>query len=664
LVKYRAIPLIQVTAQDNVYLGVLLLPMNSLLRFFESRLSAFPDTPMPLPREGLIKFLWACTKGLRGWLLLFMILSAGIGIYEAMLFAWIGNLVDWLGTYTPQNLWAEKGDTMLLMLAVLIISPFWIALSSLIHFQTLQGVFPMQMRWRFHQRMLGQSMQFYQDEFSGRVSAKVMQTALAVRETVMTVTDMFMYVTVYFITTSVILFNLDSLLLIPFVVWFVLVGLTMWYFIPKLKQTAVIQADARALMTGRITDAYANIMTVKLFSHSRRELGYAKNAMGQFLGTVHAQMRWVSYLEVSTHLISVILVSSTAGIALYLWQQGAVGVGAIAAATAMALRLNGLTRWIMWQTASLFESIGTVQDGMRTLSAPQTIVDKPNAPALKVTNGNIVFDHVDFSYEGENGVAAIQTGAKVDEVKTAATTLETSRVRLLDDFHLDIKAGEKIGLVGRSGAGKSTLVNLLLRFFDVDSGKIYIDGQAINEVTQESLRQQIGMVTQDTSLLHRTVRENIAYGRPDATDDEIIFATKQAQAWDFIKELYDDKGNTALDTQVGERGVKLSGGQRQRIAISRVMLKNAPILLLDEATSALDSEIEFAITESLNDIMTGKTVIAIAHRLSTIAALDRLVVMDKGHIIEQGSHNELLVLNGVYARLWHRQSGGFLGEDS
>lgn len=645
--------------------------MNKILQFFENRLTPFPDTPIPLPRNGLIKFLWACTAGLRGWLLLFMILTAGIGVYEAMLFAWIGDLVDWLGQYTPQTLWAAKSEPLLWMAAILLLSPIWIALASLLHFQVIQGVFPMQMRWRFHKRMLGQSMQFYQDEFSGRISAKVMQTALAVRDTVMTVTDMLMYVTVYFVTSGVILFNLDRLLLIPFAIWLVMFGFTLWYFIPKLKMTASAQADARALMTGRITDAYSNIMTVKLFSHSRRELGYAKSAMRQFLGTVHAQMRWVTALEVVNHLISVALIGSTAAIGLHLWNRGDVGVGAIAAAAAMAMRLNGLTHWIMWQTASLFESIGTVQDGMRTLSAPQTIVNKPNATDLAVSEGHIVFDHVDFGYEGtELTMLAGKKAGKTVNVHPTHTDLQsdddaatTNQVKLLDNFYLDIKPGEKIGLVGRSGAGKSTLVNLLLRFYDVDKGTIYIDGQAIDEVTQESLRQQIGMVTQDTSLLHRTVRENIAYGRPEATDEEIIAAAKRAQAWDFIQELYDANGNTGLDTQVGERGVKLSGGQRQRIAIARVMLKNAPILLLDEATSALDSEVEFAITQSLNDMMAGKTVIAIAHRLSTIAALDRLVVMHQGHIVEQGSHEELLAHGGVYARLWQRQSGGFLGED-
>lgn len=645
--------------------------MNKLFNFFETRLSAFPENKIPLPKEGLFKFLWACTYGLRKWLVLFMVLTAGIGVYEALLYAWIGDLVDWMGSYTPATLWAEKSATLKLMCAVLILSPFWVGLASLVHFQVIQGVFPMQMRWRFHKRMLGQSMEFYQNEFSGRVSAKVMQTALAVRDTVITVVDMMTYVLVFFVTSGIILFQLDSLLLIPFALWLVMFGATLWYFLPKLRQTASTQANARALMTGRITDAYANIMTVKLFSHSQRELGYAKSAMKQFLATVHAQMRWVSVLEFVNHLVSVTLIGSTAAIGLYLWQRGDVGVGALAMATAMALRLNSMTHWIMWQMASLFESIGTVQDGIRTLSTPQKVVDAPDAKELVIKKGHIKFENVDFGYEGNAEAHMRLKVATEDDVQNRDGLPSSSTdslpnpnyVKLLDNFNLDIKPGEKIGLVGRSGAGKSTLVNLLLRFFDVDSGRITIDNQAIHEVTQESLRRQIGMVTQDTSLLHRTVRENIAYGRPTATDEEIIAACKEAQAWEFIQELHDAKGNTGLDTQVGERGVKLSGGQRQRIAIARVMLKNAPILLLDEATSALDSEVEHAITESLNSMMTGKTVIAIAHRLSTIAALDRLVVMDKGRIIEQGSHEELLAENGVYAGLWERQSGGFLGED-
>ena len=625
--------------------------MNALFHFFETRLPPYPDNDIPLPRDGLAKFLWACTHGLRGWLLLFMVFTAGVGVYEALLFAWVGNLVDWLGEYSPSELWQAKGDMLTLMAVVLLISPVWIWLNSLVHFQVLQGVFPMQMRWRFHRHMLGQSMQFYQDEFSGRVSAKVMQTALAVRDTIMTVGDMLMYVSVYFLTTGVILFRLDKWLLVPFMLWIVMFSLSLWFFIPRLKLAASRQADARALMTGRITDAYANIATVKLFSHSRRELTYAKDAMRQFLLTVHGQMRWVTWLEVINHLTSVVLIGSTAVIGIYLWQDSLITVGAIAAATAMALRLNGLTHWIMWQTATLFENIGTVQDGISTLSTPHAIIDQPNAQELKVNQGEIVFHDVKFTYDG---------------TKMENSHLKDNQAKhdhLLNEFNLHIQAGEKVGLVGRSGAGKSTLVNLLLRFYDVDSGAILIDQQNIAQMSQESLRQQIGMVTQDTSLLHRTVRENIAYGRPTASDDDIINAAKQAHAWEFIQQLSDAKGNTGLDTQVGERGVKLSGGQRQRIAIARVMLKNAPILLLDEATSALDSEVEHAITDSLNDMMSGKTVIAIAHRLSTIASMDRLVVMDKGQIVEQGSHVELLAQNGEYARLWARQSGGFLGEE-
>jgi ATP-binding cassette subfamily B multidrug efflux pump len=391
-------------------------------------------------------------------------------------------------------------------------------------------------------------------------------------------------------------------------------------------------------MTGRVTDAYTNIATVKLFSHANREAGYARDAMQDFMRTAYGQMRLVSSFEIVNHLLSMALVAGTAGLALWLWTQGKVGVGAVAAATAMALRLNGIAHWIMWELAGLFENIGTVQDGIRTLSRRHAVVDKPGAPPLAVTRGEIRLEHVQFHYGG--------------------------RRRVIEDFSLHIRPGEKIGLVGRSGAGKSTIVNLLLRFYDVEGGRILIDGQDISTVQQNSLRAQIAMVTQDTSLLHRSVRDNIVYGRPGATDAQMIAAAERAEAHEFIQGLTDARGRRAYDAHVGERGVKLSGGQRQRIAIARVMVKNAPILLLDEATSALDSEVEAAIQQSLYRLMEGKTVVAIAHRLSTIAAMDRLIVMDKGRIVEEGDHHTLLARGGLYARLWAHQSGGFLGDEA
>ena len=494
----------------------------------------------------------------------------------------------------------------------------------------------MRLRWNFHRLMLGQSLGFYQDEFAGRVSAKVMQTALSLRDVVMTLADMVTYVLVYFITSGVILATLDSWLLLPFIGWIIGFALVMRFLIPKLGRTAAAQADARSLMTGRITDAYSNITTVKLFSHGAREAAYAKQSMEEFMVTVHAQMRLATMLHTCSFLVNTSLTLSTAALGIWLWHQGQVGVGAVATATAMALRVNGLSQYIMWESARLFENIGTVSDGMATLSKPQTILDKPNAPPLKVVRGEIKFDKVDFSYEAGKP--------------------------LLQDFNLTIRPGEKVGLIGRSGAGKSTIVNLLLRFYEPQNGTISIDGQNVGDVTQESLRAQIGLVTQDTSLLHRSVRDNIVYGRPNATDEEMMQAAERAEAADFIPNLSDAKGRRGYDAHVGERGVKLSGGQRQRIAIARVMLKDAPILLLDEATSALDSEVEAAIQESLDKMMDGKTVIAIAHRLSTIAAMDRLIVLDKGHIVEQGTHAELLAQNGLYAKLWSRQSGGFLSE--
>ena len=573
---------------------------------------------------------------MRGWIFLLGLMTVGIGIIEAMLFQFMGILVDWLGQYSPATLWSEKGHLLLAMAALLLISAVWLFFTSAIRLQTLQGVFPMRLRWNFHRLMLGQSLSFYQDEFAGRVSAKVMQTALAVRDTVMTIADMLVYVAVYFITSGLVLAALDSWLLLPFLIWIVLFGTILKLFIPRLAKTAERQADARSLMTGRVTDAYSNIATVKLFSHGAREAAYAKRSMEEFMLTVHAQMRLATSLDTLTYAMNIFLILSTAVLGVILWQYGKVGVGAIATATAMTLRVNGLSRWIMWESARLFENIGTVNDGMSTLTKPHTIVDKPNCPPLKVKKGEIQFNDITFAY---------------DPTKP-----------LLNHFNLTIKPGEKVGLIGRSGAGKSTIVNLLLRFYEAQQGTITIDGQNVSDVQQESLRSQIGLVTQDTSLLHRSVRDNIIYGRPSATDEEMMRAAERAEAANFIPFLSDAQGRKGYDAHVGERGVKLSGGQRQRIAIARVMLKDAPILLLDEATSALDSEVEAAIQESLDKMMENKTVIAIAHRLSTIAAMDRLIVLDKGKIVEQGTHAELLEQNGLYAKLWKHQSGGFLSE--
>ena len=610
--------------------------IKKIFSWFESRVETYPESAPLTPEKGLLPFVWSGTEGVRKWILILGTMTAGIGIMEALLFQFMGKVVDWLGKYTPATLFAEKGWALAAMAAMMLFSIGWIFIASNVRLQTLQGVFPMRLRWNFHRLMLDQSLGFYQDEFAGRVSAKVMQTALALRDVVMTVADMVVYVLVYFITSGVILVALDGWLLLPFIGWIAGFALVMRLLIPKLGRTAAAQADARSLMTGRITDAYSNITTVKLFSHGAREAAYAKQSMEEFMVTVHAQMRLATLLHTCSFIVNTSLTLSTAALGIWLWHQGQVGVGAVATATAMALRVNGLSQYIMWESARLFENIGTVSDGMGTLSKPHTILDKPQALPLKVAQGEIKFEHVDFSYEAGKP--------------------------LLNGFNLTIRPGEKVGLIGRSGAGKSTIVNLLLRFYEPQSGTISIDGQNIGDVTQESLRAQIGLVTQDTSLLHRSVRDNIVYGRPDATDAEMISAAERAEAADFIPNLSDAKGRRGYDAHVGERGVKLSGGQRQRIAIARVMLKDAPILLLDEATSALDSEVEAAIQESLDKMMDGKTVIAIAHRLSTIAAMDRLIVLDKGRIIEEGSHTELLEKHGLYAKLWAHQSGGFLSE--
>ncbi|MGX9866326.1 ABC transporter ATP-binding protein [Pseudomonas moraviensis] len=609
-----------------------------MLRLFEQRLDPFPPDEAPPPPVGLMRFLWACTRGARGYILAFALLSASVSIYEAWLFSFLGQVVDLLSTWQSGGAaGAEESRVLWGIGIVLVVSIGLVALRTMVQHQILAINLPLRLRWDFHRLMLRQSLSFFSDEFSGRVTTKVMQTALSVREVLFTLIEILPGIGVYFIAIIALAGGFALKLMLPFLAWIVLFGLAMVYFVPRLGKVGQEQADARSSMTGRIADAYTNITTVKLFSHSKREAHFARAAMEDFKLTGFRQMRLVSQFEIVNQALVVALILGAGGYALWLWHQGEVGTGAVAAITAMALRINGMSHWIMWQMTSLFENIGTVQDGMATLTSGPKVQDAPDAKVLQPAGGEVVFDNVSFNYNGERQV--------------------------LDGLTLHIRPGEKIGLVGRSGAGKSTLINLLLRFYDVDRGEIRIDGQNIAKVTQDSLRSVIGMVTQDTSLLHRSIRDNIAYGRPDATDADIHRAAVNAQADGFISQLSDQQGHSGYDTLVGERGIKLSGGQRQRIAIARVMLKNAPILLLDEATSALDSEVEVAIQESLDEMMQGKTVIAIAHRLSTIAAMDRLIVMDEGRIIEQGTHAQLLEKNGTYARLWQHQSGGFLGED-
>lgn len=609
----------------------------SVFARFENLVPTYPAEAPSTPPKAFLAFLWHGTQGLRPFLLSLTVLTGIIGAFEAVLFAMLGFVVDRMAEVPAAQLWAQEKGTLLLLAAVLVGSPLVVALQALVKYQGIFANVPMRLRWNFHRLMLAQSLSFYQDEFAGRVATKVMQTALAVRDVWMIVADIMVFVVIYFVTMVAVVGRLDLWFLLPFLAWLVLYVLLLRLCVPRLGRIAKEQADARSLMTGRVTDAYTNITTVKLFSHANREATYVRGAMQEFMQTAYAQMRVVTMFEVLNHVLTMGLILSTAGVSLWLWMRGEVGVGAVAASTAMALRLNGISHWIMWEMASLFEHIGTVQDGMGTLSKPHTVVDKPGAVPLAVPQGEVVFDDVSFGYGQTKNV--------------------------IDHFSLRIKPGEKIGLVGRSGAGKSTIVNLLLRFYDVPQGRVLVDGQNIADVTQESLRAQIGMVTQDTSLLHRSVRDNVLYGKPFADDAAMMAAAQRAQAHEFIQTLTDPKDRKGYDAHVGERGVKLSGGQRQRIAIARVMLKDAPILLLDEATSALDSEVEAAIQQSLFTLMEGKTVIAIAHRLSTIAAMDRLIVMDQGRVVEEGSHAELLARGGLYAKLWAHQSGGFLVDD-
>lgn len=605
-----------------------------MFRWLERLVDPYPTKNLnqPLPTK-FFPFVWQAAYGVRRYLLILVLCTAGAASFEAFLYSKIGELVNWLSKSQPDTFLEQHASNLTLLSIVLLANIFFASAQSLIKHQILYSNFPMRLRWRFHNLLMKQSLDFFHNDFAGRLSAKVMQTALAVREFWVILGDMLAYVLIYFITINIVLGAISPLLIIPLMVWLALFICAACYFIPRLSRISNAQADARAVMTGRITDAYTNIQTVKLFAHAGRESQYAKTSMQEFMVTVYKQMRLGAQYEISILLLSVVLYGGVLGTAIWLWMEGQAELGIIAATTAMVLKLNSIAEFMMWQTSALFENVGTIQDGMKTLGRKIAIEDKPGAKELKLNHGEIKFENVSFAYNDKN---------------------------VIDQFNLTIRPGEKIGIVGRSGAGKSTLIQLLLHFYHINQGRILIDGQDIDEVTQDSLRKNIALVTQDTSLLHRTVAENIKYGRPDATDEEMFEAVRKAKAEEFIPNLTDLRGKKGYEAYVGERGVKLSGGQRQRIAIARVFLKDAPILILDEATSALDSEVEAAIQNSLDDLMQGKTVIAIAHRLSTIAQMDRLIVLDQGRIAEQGTHDELVALNGIYAQLWQRQTGGML----
>ena len=618
-----------------------------ITRFFnwlETYVDSFPMQQAEKPDAKLFAFAFHYTKPFLPLLAASILFSTVIALIEVYLFAFIGNLVDLLSTADRATFWEVNATKLTLMgVLVLLVLPSLNFISEAISHQGLRGAFAMRIRWLAHRYVLRQSMDFFHNDYAGRVATKVMQAALGVRDAVMKITEVVVYVTVYFVGALVLVATSDYWLMVPLLVWLSGYALACWYFVPRLGKLSEAQAELRSLVVGRVVDSYTNISTVKLFAHAEREDSYAREGMGWMLESVNRSMRMSTFMTSTLSLLSGILIFMMSGISIYLWHTGAITTGAIAFSIGLTLRLKAMSQWIIWEVAGLFEDIGVIQDSIETVARDRLVTDVPDAKPLVVSKGEIVFDNVRFNYGKE----------RVE-----------GRADIVDGFSLTVRPGEKVGLVGRSGAGKSTLANLLLRFYDLESGAIRIDGQDISQVAQESLRTKIGVVTQDTSLLHRSVLENLRYGMPDATLAEVEAAAQKAHAGEFIASLVDPKGRKGYDAHVGERGVKLSGGQRQRIAIARVLLKNAPILVLDEATSALDSEVESAIQENLYTLMEGKTVIAVAHRLSTIAAMDRLIIMDRGRIVEEGTHRQLLKRNGLYASLWKRQSGGFLVDET
>ncbi|WHP80868.1 ABC transporter ATP-binding protein [Edwardsiella anguillarum] len=609
-----------------------------MFQWFERLTEPFPSQDPQKPPATLFGFCRHYTRGFERPLCAMALLSAAVAVCEVTLLRYLGELVDLLSRAERATFWADQRPSLIVMaILVLAVMPLLAWLHSNLLHQSILGNYPMAIRWQVHRYLLGQSIAFFQRDFAGRVAAKVMQSAQSVREVVMRMVDLLIYILVYLLSVLVMIASVDALLLLPLLLWLAAYTLIQIRLLPRLRRIASEQANAQSVMSGTIVDTYTHITTVKLFSHDQRESDYARHAMQRYLATVYRQMRTLTGLLFSVDVINYLLLFSLAALSIALWQQQSVSVGVIAVGISLALRLQGMSKWIMWEVRALFESIGQVIDSIHTVANDIDVADKPGVVPLRLTHGEIRFNVVGFGYPGGR--------------------------TLFDRLDLHIRPGEKVALVGRSGAGKSSLMHLLLRFYDLQSGSITLDAQNIAEVTQTSLRRQIGMITQDTALLHRSIRENLLYGNPQASEAEMIAACRRAEAHDFICQLADDTGQRGYDSQVGERGVKLSGGQRQRIAIARVLLKDAPILIMDEATSALDSEAEAAIQDNLAQMMAGKTVIAIAHRLSTIAAMDRLIVMDHGRIVAQGSHRELLRQNGIYAQLWAHQTGGFIGSD-
>ena len=609
-----------------------------IYRWFESLIDIFREAPDATPPTSVVRFYVYYLRQV--WKIFAWALAVGLAValIEVALFDFLGRVVDMAQNTAPSAFFPTHWQTLLWMgFVVVVLRPLSIGLHNLLVNQALAPGMTNMIRWQQHRYVLKQSLSFFQNDFAGRIANRIMQTAPSLRESAVQVVDALWYVTVYAGTSIYLFAKADVLLAAPLVVWIAgYVGM-LAYFVPRVKERSWHASEARSKVMGRIVDGYSNIMTLKLFAHTNREESYAREAMGELTGKVRTQNRMITSMDLSITTLNGFLIAGTSLLALWLWSRGTVSTGQVALAVGLVIRINNMSGWIMWVVNGIFDNVGTVQDGITTISRERTVVDRPDAQPLGVQRGEVRFDDIHFHYGKAGGV--------------------------IGGLDLIVRPGEKIGLVGPSGAGKSTLVNVLLRLYDLEGGHIYVDGQDIARVSQESLRSHIGVVTQDTSLLHRSIRDNLLYGRPDASDDEVLSAVRRARADEFIPGLVDGEGRTGFDAHAGERGVKLSGGQRQRIAIARVLLKDAPILVLDEATSALDSEAEAAIQESLETLMQGKTVIAIAHRLSTIAKMDRLVVMNKGAIVESGTHAELIAKGGLYARLWAHQTGGFVGVD-